>query len=86
MLQKGQGGETMLNKLLTPKGWRVVAYSLLVAAGIGLVYLLSKMVVGDIQQEETLNWWTLGGAIAFSLWLVALGSMLIKVELSDWRR
>ncbi|NWF77502.1 MAG: hypothetical protein HXY36_02745 [Chloroflexi bacterium] len=76
----------MLNKLLTPKGWRIVAHSLLIATGIGLLCLLSKMVIGDIQQKDTLNWLILGAAIAFSLWLVALGSMLVKAELSDWKR
>jgi hypothetical protein len=75
----------LINRLLTRKGWRVVAYSLLTAAGIGLVYLLSRMVVGDIQQEGTLRLCVLGVGIAFSLWLVALGSMLIKAELTDWR-
>jgi formate/nitrite transporter FocA (FNT family) len=75
----------LINKLLTRKGWRVVAHSLLAAAGIGLVYLLSRMVVGDIQQEDTLRVCILGVGIAFSLWLVALGSMLIKAELTDWR-
>jgi hypothetical protein len=75
----------VINKLLTRKGWRVVAHSLLTAAGIGLLYLLSKMVIGDIQQEDTLSLCMLGVGIAFSLWLVALGSMLIKAELTDWR-
>jgi len=75
----------LINKLLTRKGWRVVAHSLLAAAGIGLVYLLSKMVIGDIQQEDTLRVCILSVGIAFSLWLVALGSMLIKAELTDWR-
>jgi hypothetical protein len=75
----------LINKLLTRKGWRVVAYSLLAAAGIGLVYLLSKLVVGDIQQEDTVRLCVLGVGIAFSLWLVALGSMLIKAELTSWR-
>jgi len=75
----------LINKLLTRKGWRVVAYSMLAAAGIGLVYLLSKMVIGDIQQEDTLRLCVLGVGIAFSLWLVALGSMLIKAELTGWR-
>ena len=75
----------IINKLLTRKGWRVVAYSLLAAAGIGLLYLLSKMVIGDIQQVDTLSLCILGVGIAFSLWLVALGSMLIKAELTDWR-
>lgn len=75
----------IINKLLTRKGWRVVAHSMLAAAGIGLVYLLSKMVIGDIQQEDTLRVCVLSVGIAFSLWLVALGSMLIKAELTDWR-
>ena len=75
----------IINKLLTRKGWRVVAHSLLAAAGLGLLYLLSKMVIGDIQQKDTLSWCILGVGIAFSLWLVALGSMLAKAELTDWR-
>jgi len=76
----------MLGKFFTPKGWRIVGHSLLIATGIGLLCLFSKMVVGDIRQEDTLNWWIVGGAIAFSLWLIALGSMLVKAELNDWRR
>jgi formate/nitrite transporter FocA (FNT family) len=75
----------IINKLLTRKGWRIVAHSLLAAAGIGLVYLLSRMVVGDIQQQDTLRLCILGVGIAFSLWLVALGTMLAKAELTDWR-
>lgn len=75
----------MINRFLTRKGWRVVAHSLLAATGIGLLYLLSKMVIGDIQQEDTLSRCILGAGIAFSLWLVALGSMLAKAELTDWK-
>jgi F0F1-type ATP synthase membrane subunit c/vacuolar-type H+-ATPase subunit K len=75
----------MLNKLLTRKGWRVMAHSMLAAAGIGLLYLLSKMVIGDVQQEDTLSWCLLGVGMIFSLWLVALGSMLLKAELTDWK-
>jgi formate/nitrite transporter FocA (FNT family) len=75
----------LINKLLTRKGWRVVAHSMLAAAGIGLLYLLSRMVIGDIQQKDTLSLCILGVGIAFSLWLVALGSMLAKAELTDWR-
>ena len=75
----------IIKKVLTRKGWRVVAHSMLAAVGIGLLYLLSKMVIGDIQQEDTLSWWVLGLAITSSLWLVALGSMLAKAELTDWR-
>jgi F0F1-type ATP synthase membrane subunit c/vacuolar-type H+-ATPase subunit K len=75
----------MLNKLLTRKGWRVVAHAMLATSGIGLLYLLSKMVIGDVQQEDTLSWCLLGVGMIFSLWLVALGSMLLKAELTDWR-
>jgi len=75
----------IINKFLTRKGWRVVAHSMLAAAGIGLLYLLSRMVIGDIQQEDTLSWCILGVGITASLWLVALGSMLAKAELTDWR-
>jgi F0F1-type ATP synthase membrane subunit c/vacuolar-type H+-ATPase subunit K len=58
---------------------------MLAAAGIGLLYLLSKMVIGDVQQENTLSWTLLGVGMIFSLWLIALGSMLLKAELTDWR-
>jgi hypothetical protein len=75
----------MLNRLLTRKGWRVMAHSMLATAGIGLLYLLSKMVIGDVQQENTLSWCLLGVGMLFSLWLVALGSMLLKAELTDWK-
>jgi formate/nitrite transporter FocA (FNT family) len=75
----------LINKLLTRKGWRVVAYSLLAAAGIGLAYLLSTLVIGETQQQDVLRLCVSGVGIAFSLWLVALGSMLIKAELTGWR-
>jgi hypothetical protein len=58
---------------------------MLVAAGVGFLYLLSRMIIGDIHQENTLSWWILGLAMTSSLWLVALGSMLVKAELTDWR-
>jgi F0F1-type ATP synthase membrane subunit c/vacuolar-type H+-ATPase subunit K len=58
---------------------------MLAVAGIGLLYLLSKMVIGDVRQEDTLSWWILGVAMTASLWLVALGSMLAKTELTDWK-
>ena len=75
----------IVDKLLTRKGWRVVAHSMLAAAGIGLLYILTRMVIEDIQHGDALNWWVLGVAITLSLWLVALGSMLAKAELADWR-
>ena len=75
----------IVDKLLTRKGWRVVAHSMLAVAGIGLLYLLTRMVIENIQHGYPLNWWILGVAITLSLWLVALGSMLAKAELTDWR-
>ncbi|MBN2186074.1 MAG: hypothetical protein JW732_01320, partial [Dehalococcoidia bacterium] len=77
-------GAMIIDKLLTRKGWRVVAHSLLAAAGIGLLYLLSGMVVENIE-HGTLSWWILGVSIALALWLVTLGSILAKAELSDWK-
>jgi len=74
----------IVDKLLTRRGWRVVAHSSLVAAGVGLLYLLSGMVIENIQCE-TLSWWILGLPITASLWLVVLGSMLAKAELTNWR-
>jgi len=75
----------IVDKLLTRKGWRVVAHSLLAAAGIGLLYLLTRMLIEDIQHGYSLNWCILGVAITLSLWSVTLGSMLAKAELTDWR-
>ena len=75
----------IVDKLLTRRGWRVVAHSMLAAAGIGLLYILARMVIADIQQGNALNWWVFGVAIILSLWLVALGSMLAKAELTDRR-
>ena len=73
----------IVNRLLTRRGWRVVADSMLAASGIGLLYLLSGMVIENIQYG-TLSWWILGVPIAVSLWFVALGSMLARAELTDW--
>lgn len=74
----------IIDRLLTRKGWRVVAHSLLAMAGIGILYLLAGIVLEDIQQGYPSNWWLMSVAIALSLWLVALGSMLAKAELTDW--
>jgi len=74
----------IVDKLLTPRGWRVAAHSLLAAAGVSLLYLLCGMVIENIQYH-TLSWWILGLPIATSLWLVVLGSMLAKAELTNWR-
>jgi len=58
---------------------------MLAAAGIGLLYILTRMVIEDMKHGYSLNWWILGVAITASLWSVALGSMLAKAELTDWR-
>ena len=75
----------IVDKLLTRRGWRVVAHSMLAAAGIGLLYLLTRMTIEGIQHGHPLNWWILGVAITLSLWTAALGSTLAKAELTDWR-
>jgi hypothetical protein len=74
----------IIDKLLTRKGWRVVAHSLLAAAGIGFLYLLSGMLIENTQ-HGALSWWILGVGITLSLWILALGTMLAKAELTDWR-
>jgi hypothetical protein len=58
---------------------------MLAVAGIGHLYYLSGMVMVNIRHGYALSWWALGMAITLSLWLVALGSMLAKAELTDWR-
>ena len=75
----------LVNKLLTRKGWRVVAHCTLAVAGIGLLYLISRTAVTDIHQGGMTGWLVIGVGIAFSLWLVALGTMLAKAELTSWR-
>jgi hypothetical protein len=75
----------IVKKLLTRKGWRVVAHCMLAAAGIGLLYLISRTVIADIHQGDVATWFALGVGIVFSLWLVALGTMLAKAELTGWR-
>jgi len=72
-------------ELLTPKGWRVMTHSILAAAGIGLLYLLSRMIIGDIRQENMVSWWILGLPMMWALYLVALARMLAKAELTDWK-
>ena len=74
----------IVDKLLTRRGWRVVAHSMLAAAGIGFLYILTTMTMGNIQHGYSLNWWVLGVGITLSLWSVVLGSMLAKAELTNW--
>ncbi len=75
----------IVDKLLTRRGWRVVAHSMLAAAGIGFLYILATMVMGNIHHGYPLNSWILGVGITLSLWSVALGSVLAKAELTEWR-
>jgi len=73
------------NIFLTSKGWRMVAHSILAAAGVGLLYLLSRMIIGDIRQENMVSWWILGLPMMWALYMVALARMLAKAELTDWK-
>ncbi len=75
----------IINRFLSPKGWRVVSHSMLAAAAIGIIYLLSMMIVADIRQGEAVNWWVSGAVFAVLLFTTVLGSMLAKAELTDWR-
>lgn len=75
----------LINKFLTRRGWRVVAHSLLAAAGIGIIYLLAEMIAEDCRQGIAVNWLVFSAPIILSLSLVALGSMLAKAELTDWK-
>jgi Na+/alanine symporter len=75
----------IVDKLLTQRGWRVVAHCMLAASGVAFLYLLSRMVTESIHHGYQLNPWILGIAIVLSLWSVALGGMLARSELTDWR-
>jgi len=74
----------IVDKLLTRRGWRIVAHSMLAAAGIGFLYILTTIIMRDIQHDYPLNWWVLGVGITLSLWSVVLGSMLAKAEITNW--
>lgn len=74
-----------LNKRIIEKGCRIAAHYVLVAVGIGFLYLLSRMIVGDIRQEDTVSWWLLGLPMMWALYLVALARMLVRAELTDWK-
>jgi len=76
----------VVDKLLTRKGWRVVAHCMLAGSGVGFLYLLTRMIIESIHHGHQLNPWILGVAITLSLWSVALGSMLAKAELTDSRQ
>ena len=75
----------ILNKFLSIKGWRVVAHSTLAVAGLGLFYLLTRMIMVDIQHGYPINWWVLGIEFTLLLCAVTLGGVLAKAELTDWR-
>ena len=75
----------ILNKFLSRRGWRVVAHSMLAAAGLAIIYLLTRMVMVDIQQEYPINWWVFSIEFILLVWTVTLGSILAKAELTDWR-
>jgi hypothetical protein len=56
---------------------------MLAAAGIGFLYLLTGMLIEGIQHGNPSNWWFLCIPIALCLWMVVLGSMLAKAELTE---
>jgi DMSO reductase anchor subunit len=58
---------------------------MLAAAAMGIIYLFSMMIISDLQQGESVNWWVSGTVFAVSLFTAILGSMLAKAELTDWR-
>lgn len=77
--------EMKVKRILTRKRCRLAAQYVLVTTGIGTLYLLSRMIIGDIQQRETLSWWILSLPMIWALHLVALARMLAKAELTDWK-
>jgi hypothetical protein len=72
------------DKLLTRKGWRVVAHCMLAGCGVAFLYVIaSRMVTDSSNGVYEANLWILGIEIILSLWLVVLGSMLAKSELAN---
>jgi len=74
----------IIDKLLTRKGWRVVAHSMLAVAGIGFLHI-------DQNDYRGHPAWISVKLVDFRsvycriTMVKALGSMLAKAELSDWR-
>jgi hypothetical protein len=69
---------------LTRKGWRLVSYCLLAACGIAFLYIIVNGMMTDIDRTGSLlSRWILGIEIALSLWLVVLGAMLARAELTS---
>ena len=75
----------IINKFLSPKGWRVVSHSLLAANALGIIYLLSQIAFNTIRQGDSVNWWLWGSVYAVLLFITAIGSMLAIAELKEWR-
>ncbi|MDD4924001.1 MAG: hypothetical protein PHF74_04110 [Dehalococcoidales bacterium] len=75
----------IINRFLSPKGWRVVSHSLLAANALAIIYLLSQMAFNNIQQGNSVNWWVWGSVYAILLFITTIGSMLAKAELTEWR-
>ncbi len=75
----------IINRFLSPKGWRVVSHSMLAANALAIIYLLSQMAIDNIQHGNSVNWWAWGGIYAILLLITTIGSMLAKAELTDWR-
>jgi len=74
----------LIDRLLSRKGWRLVSHCLLAACGIAFLYLIVNGMMTDIDRAGSqLSHWILGIEIALSLWLVVLGAMLAKSELTS---
>ena len=56
---------------------------MLAGSGIAFLYIISRVVIASSHPRYELNPWILGIEIALSLWLVVLGTMLAKAELTD---
>lgn len=74
----------LIDKLLTRKGWRLVAHCLLAVCGITFLYLIVSGMMADIDRTGSmLSRGILGIEIALSLWLVVLGALLARAELTS---
>jgi hypothetical protein len=82
--KSGEQVKMLIDKLLTRKGWRLVSHCLLAACGVAFLYLIVNGMMTDIDRTAShLSRWVLGIEIALSLWLVVLGTLLARAELTS---
>ena len=83
-IKSGEQVKMLIDKLLTRKGWRLVSHCLLAACGIAFLYIIVNGMMTDIDRTASLlSRSILGIEIALSLWLVVLGAMLARAELTS---